>query len=126
MKYSRRMSSESERGKRMRSLLWKEWREQSWKLGFGCIVLTALAVIGLHARIIDDESMVVMVCFLGVTLLPVLSSTGLVPAERSEGSLESLLALPVKSWRILLAKTAMGLLLCTGPLLAAAAASLLM
>ena len=65
------------------------------------------------------------VCFLGLTLLPVLSSTGLLPAERSEGSFESLLALPVPPWRILMAKTAMGIVLCAGPMFAAAVASLL-
>jgi hypothetical protein len=101
----------------MSSLIWKEWHEQSWKLGFGSLVLCALALIGLHSRIIDDESMVMFVCFLGVILLPVLSSTGLVPAERSEGSLESLLALPVTSRQILAAKTAIGVLLCVVPLL---------
>ena len=109
----------------MHRLLWKEWHEQSWKLGFGSLVLVALALIGLHSRIIDDESMVMFVCFLGVILLPVLSSTGLVPAERSEGSLESLLALPITSRRILVAKTAMGLLLCAAPLLLAGLISIL-
>lgn len=109
----------------MPNLLWKEWHEQSWKLGFGCLVLGALALIGLRSRIIDDESMVMFVCFLGVALLPVLSSTGLVPAERSEGSFESLLALPVAPWRILAAKTAMGFLLCAGPLIFAGVVSIL-
>jgi ABC-type transport system involved in cytochrome c biogenesis permease component len=109
----------------MRSLIWKEWHEQSWKLGFGCVVLGALALIGLHSRIIDDESMVLFVCFLGLTLLPVLSSTGLIPAERSDGSLESLLALPVAPGRILAVKTAIGFLLCAGPLLLAGAISIL-
>jgi hypothetical protein len=108
----------------MLSLIWKEWHEQSWKLGFGSLVLCALALIGLHSRIIDDESMVMFVCFLGVILLPVLSSTGLVPAERGEGSLESLLALPVKPGRILAAKTAMGVLLCAVPLLLAGVVSI--
>ncbi|HEX4052948.1 MAG TPA: ABC transporter permease [Tepidisphaeraceae bacterium] len=109
----------------MHSLLWKEWHEQSWKLGFGCLVLGALALIGLHSRIIDDESMVMFVCVLGIALLPVLSSTGLVPAERSEGTLESFLALPVPSWRILAVKTAMGFLLTAGPLIFAGLVSIL-
>lgn len=108
----------------MRRLLWKEWHEQSWKLGFGCIVLGALAAIGLRSRITADETTVMWVCFLGVTLLPVLSSTGLVPAERGEGTLESLLALPVAPRKILAAKTAMGLLLCAGPMLTAMVVSL--
>jgi hypothetical protein len=108
----------------MSSLIWKEWHEQSWKLAFGCLVLSALALIGLHSRIIDDESMILFVCFLGVMLLPVLSSTGLVPAERGEGTMESLLSLPVASSRILAAKSIMGILLCAVPLLVAAAVSI--
>jgi ABC-type transport system involved in multi-copper enzyme maturation permease subunit len=109
----------------MLKLLWKEWHEQSWKLGFGCLVLAALAWIGLRSRIIADETMVEWVCFIGVTLLPILSSTGLVPAERSEGSLESLLAMPISPRKILAAKTVMGLLLCAGPMAVAAGVSLL-
>jgi len=109
----------------MRNLLWKEWHEQSWKLAFSCIVLGALALIGLHARIVADQTMMMWVCFLGITLLPVLSSTGLIPAERAEGSFESLLAMPIAPWRILVAKTAMGMLLCIGPLAVAALLSLL-
>jgi hypothetical protein len=110
----------------MPSLIWKEWHEQSWKLGFGCVVLVAMAVIGLRSRIIADDSMIAWVCFLGMALLPVLSASGLVPAERSEGSFASLLALPVSRWRILAAKTAMGLVLCAGPMIAAALGSVLM
>jgi len=109
----------------MRQLIWKEWHEQNWRLGFGCIVLGAMALIGLHARLIADDDMMLWVGFIGITLLPVLSSTGLLPAERSEGSFESLLALPVAPWKILAAKTAMGLLLCVGPLAVAAAISLI-
>jgi ABC-type transport system involved in multi-copper enzyme maturation permease subunit len=107
----------------MRSLLWKEWHEQNWKLWFGCIVLGALAMIGLHARLIADETMIKWVCALGVTMLPVLSSTGLVPAERGEGTFESLVSLPVQPWKILLCKTVLGLLLCVAPLAVAMAVS---
>jgi hypothetical protein len=109
----------------MSRLCWKEWHEQSWKLGFSCLVLCALAWIGLRARIIADETMIEWVCFLGVILLPVLSSTGLLPAERADGSFESLLAMPVSPWRILLAKTLSGIVLCAIPLIAAGAISIL-
>ena len=109
----------------MTRLLWKEWREQSWKLAFGSILLAALALIGLRTQVTPDSAMMMAVCFLGLSMLPVLASTGLVPAERGEGCLESLLALPVAPWKILLAKTLLGVLLCAVPLLAACAGSLL-
>jgi ABC-type transport system involved in cytochrome c biogenesis permease component len=109
----------------MQRLLWKEWHEQSWKLGFGCIVLGAMAVIGLRARIVSDDVMLMWVCFVGVMLLPILSSTGLVPAERGEGSLETLLTLPVNPRKILAAKVIMGVLLVAGPMLVAMGLSVL-
>jgi ABC-type transport system involved in multi-copper enzyme maturation permease subunit len=107
------------------SLIWKEWHEQWWKLGFSSVVLGALALIGLRARIVPDESMVIMLGFLGMALLPILTAAGLVAPERSQGSLEGLLALPVRPWKILLAKTLAGIVLCAGPMCVAAAVSLL-
>ena len=108
----------------MRSLLWKEWHEQRWKLAFGSLILGAFALIGLRARVIADETLLEGVCLLAVLLLPMLASTGLVPAERDGGTLESLLALPVRPWRIYLIKTLMGVLLCVGPIVVTAIVSL--
>jgi hypothetical protein len=110
----------------VRNLLWKEWHEQAWQLAFGCVVLSAMAAIGLHARMVPDSAMVDWVCFLGVMGLPVLASTALVPAERADGGLASLVALPVTPARILAAKTLLGLLLCAGPLLVAGAVSVVL
>jgi ABC-type transport system involved in multi-copper enzyme maturation permease subunit len=109
----------------MRKLMWKEWHEQSWKLAFACIVLGATALIGMRARIFSDETMMMWVSSLGLMTLPILASTGLVPAERNDGTLETLLALPVQPWRILAAKISMGVMLCAAPIAVAAAASVL-
>jgi hypothetical protein len=100
----------------VRQLIWKEWHEQSWRLGFGCIVLCALVLIGLHARLVSDETLCMWVCSIGVTLLPLLAAMGLAPAAREEGTLQTMLSLPIRPWKILVAKTAMGLLLCAVPL----------
>jgi len=109
----------------VRQLIWKEWHEQSWKLAFGCIVLGAFALIGLRTRIIPDEEMVMWVCFPAMCLLPLLAATGLVPAERNDGTLESLAALPVTWRQILAVKTLTGLILSAVPMLTAMAVSLL-
>jgi ABC-type transport system involved in cytochrome c biogenesis permease component len=107
----------------VRSLLWKEWHEQRWKLAFGALILAAFALVGLRARVVADDVLLEGVCFLAVLLLPVLSSTGLVPAERDEGTLETLLAFPVKPVAIFGAKTLMGVLLCAVPLILTAIVS---
>lgn len=100
----------------MRSLLWKEWHEQSWKLAFSCILLGAMTAIGLHARIISDSDMMIWVCLIGL-LLPISYCSGLLPAERADGYFESLIAIPVKPRKILLAKTALGVAMCVIPML---------
>ncbi|HEX4795181.1 MAG TPA: ABC transporter permease subunit [Humisphaera sp.] len=109
----------------MLNLLWKEWHEQRWKLAYGCLMLCAFALIGMRCRVVADETLLTWVCFLGITLLPILASMGLIPAERSEGSFNSLLALPAPRWQIFASKTVMGLLLCAGPLLAATLVSII-
>ena len=101
----------------MRQLIWQEWHDQSWKLAFGCIVLSAFAFIGLRTRIIADEEMLLWVCFPAIGLLPLLAATGLVPTERSDGTFETLAALPVPMRTIVWLKIAVGLLLCIVPLL---------
>jgi hypothetical protein len=107
----------------MRSLFWKEWHEQRWKLAFGSLILAAFALIGLRARIVADSVLLEWVCVLAVMLLPVLASTGLLPAERSDGTLPTLLALPVDPRIIFIVKTLTGILLCGGPLIVAGAVS---
>ena len=109
----------------MMSLIWKEWHEQRWKLAFGALVLSAFALIGLRTRVVADETLLTWVCFLGIMLLPILTAMGLVPAERQEGTIQSLLALPVSSRRIFVAKTILGLAVCAGPLVCAAIVSIL-
>jgi hypothetical protein len=102
------------------NLLWKEWHEQRWMLGFGSLLLAAFAVVGLRARLMPDETLLSGLCFTAATLLPVLACAGLVPADRADGSLDALLSLPLRPWQALLAKTASGVALCVGPLATAA------
>lgn len=108
----------------MRSLLWKEWHEQWWKLAFGSLILAAFAAIGLHARAVPDSETLEWLAVLAALLLPIMASTGLVPPERDDGTLDTLLALPVPVSKIFLVKLAFGLLLCVGPILAATLASI--
>jgi hypothetical protein len=105
-------------------LIWKEWREQRWKIGFGCVVLCAFALIGLRTRAVDDQSILIGTCAMGVLLLPILAAAGLVPAERDERTMGLLLAMPVAPWKVLAAKTLLGAALCAIPLMAAAIVSI--
>jgi len=107
-------------GKLVRSLLWKEWREQRWKLAFGSVTLAAFTGVGLQARLVPDEYIVLLTSFVGGWLLPVFVAMGLVAAERGEGSLHTLLALPARPWVVLAVKLLVGAAACLAPLAASA------
>ena len=102
--------------------LWrKEWREQRWKLALGCILLGGFTLVGLRSRMIQDYMVVGLVATMSVVLLPILASMDLLAGEREGGTLVSLLALPVRPWRILAAKLAAGITVCIAPVIVACA-----
>lgn len=100
----------------IKSLFWKEWCEHRWKLAYGCVLLMGFVAVGLRSRIVQDEVIVVFAAAGGSVLMALLVGMGLVAAERSDGSLGMLLALPVRSWKIFAVKMAMGILVCVGPI----------
>lgn len=110
----------------MRSLLWKEWHEQRWKLAFTTLLLAGFAFCGLHARVIADEEVLLYLCVIAAILMPVLIGTVLVAPERENRTLNTLLALPEKPTVILAVKTLMGVVLCVAPLLITCVLSLMM
>jgi ABC-type transport system involved in multi-copper enzyme maturation permease subunit len=103
----------------IRQLLWKEWREQRWKLAFGVVILVGFTAVGLRTRILPDDAVVTLGAGFGGIAFALLAVMGTVAADRYEGTLGQLLALPVRSWVVLLVKTVVGLAVCLGPLVAA-------
>lgn len=99
------------------ALVWKEWREQRWRMGFGTALLATFTVIGLRTRLIPDEQMVSMTMIVGGILFPLMVAMGLVAPERSEGTMVRLLALPVRPWQVLAAKGLVGAAVCAAPIL---------
>ena len=110
----------------VRSLLWKEWHEQRWKLAFGSVILMGLVSVGLQARLLPDRDILLLAIFVGSYLLPVFVAMGLVAAEQGEGSLHTLLALPLRPWIMLGVKLSVGVAACIAPLAASAALACLM
>jgi ABC-type transport system involved in multi-copper enzyme maturation permease subunit len=104
-----------------RSLVWKEWHEQRWRLWFGVALLTTFTVTGLRTRIMPDEQIVMFSMIVGGIFFPLMVAMGLIAPERAEGTIVRLLALPVPPWKVLAAKMVMGWVVCVAPLLASAA-----
>jgi len=103
----------------IRKLIWKEWREQRWKLGLGCVALAGFVLVGLRTRIVMDQSIILMGAGIAAFALPIFVGMDLVAGDRSSGSLDSLLKLPVRPRSILLVKLGVGVLTCIAPILAA-------
>jgi len=80
----------------LRSLLWKEWREQRWKLAFGCVILGGYILIGLKARLLLDDTIIASGLLAGAFLLPIFVAMSVVARERADESIHTLLALPVR------------------------------
>ena len=109
----------------IKPLIWKEWHEQRWKLAFGCVLLMGYTAIGLKSRLLPDE----IIIFFGTTfsgwVMPMLVAMGIVAVERANGSLDTLLALPVKSWKVFTVKLLTGASVCAVPILGSMIVALL-
>ena len=100
-------------------LIWKEWREQRWKLALGCVLLVGFTLIGLRTRVTPDHIVLMLGMLLGGVVPPLIAATDVVAAERSTGVLSNLLGLPIRPWKILAVKLAMAAAMCLVPILAA-------
>lgn len=107
----------------IRSLLWKEWHEQWWRIAFGCVIIGATMALGLKVRIIPDENLIESAMVFGMVIMPLLMAMGLVAPERADGTLSALLALPVAPFKVLIVKLLMGVLGCLLPMATAAIAT---
>ncbi|MGH9363316.1 MAG: ABC transporter permease subunit [Thermoanaerobaculia bacterium] len=97
------------------SLAWKEWRQERWKLAFGSALLACVSAIGLRARLMADVDVHAVALGVGGFLLPLFAAMGLVAAERAEGSLATLLSLPVRPRAVLAVKVAVGAVVSLAP-----------
>ena len=103
-----------------RSLVWKEWHEQRWRLWFGAALLGMFTLIGLRTRIMPDEQIVIFSMIVGGIFFPLMVAMGLIAPERADGTIVRLLALPIPAWNVLAAKGLVGAIVCTGPILVSA------
>jgi hypothetical protein len=110
----------------LRSLFWKEWHEQRWKVLFGSVLIAGCAVVGLKTRILPDEAILVSYAVGAAFLLPILAAMDLVAAERADGSLSTLISMPVRPWMVLAVKMVVASLACIVPQAAGMVAAILM
>jgi ABC-type transport system involved in multi-copper enzyme maturation permease subunit len=96
-------------------LIWKEWREQRWKIAYMSFLMLSLAVIGLRTRMLPDIAVLAFDAFFGAFLLPIFVGMGLFASEKSEGTLSMLTSLPIKPWKIFTVKMIHAVVICAIP-----------
>ena len=85
-------------------LLWKEWKENLWKLWFcgaASIVFTAMLF---RMRIIPDVANCILISFIQMFIIPVIYSLDIFSGEMSNRTIHLLFKIPVKRWMIFFSK----------------------
>jgi ABC-type transport system involved in multi-copper enzyme maturation permease subunit len=91
-----------------RMLLWKEWRENLWKLGFCAgagIVFTAMLF---RMRIVPDFVNCVLISFAQMFVVPIVYSLDIFSGEISNRTIHLLFKIPVRRWMIFFSKYLVG------------------
>jgi hypothetical protein len=109
----------------IRSLVWKEWREQRWKVVYCSIILAGFVLIGLRTRLLPDEMIIQGSMILGAFFVPLFIGMGLFATEAAEGSLNTLRSLPVQPRVLFLIKIISGALAGLIPFLIAGTIAIL-
>ncbi len=101
----------------IRPLIWKEWREQRWKIAFGTIMLVSFAGSLVAARIISYKEVVYVTWLIGGMILALYSAMGVFAPEKSNKTIAFLSSRPIEPWKVFLCKWFFGWLNFAVPLL---------
>ena len=98
-------------------LIWKEWREQRWKMAFGMVMLAFFTGSLLAARLTTDREIIIIVWVLGSLILSLYSAMGVFAPETTNRTKTFLSSKPLQSWEIFFGKWFFGWLNFAVPML---------
>jgi ABC-type transport system involved in multi-copper enzyme maturation permease subunit len=87
-----------------RMLLWKEWRENLWKLWFCGAASIAFTAMLFRIRIVPDISNCMLISMVQMFVVPVVYSLDIFSGEMSNRTIHLLFKIPVKRWMIFFSK----------------------
>jgi ABC-type transport system involved in multi-copper enzyme maturation permease subunit len=102
----------------IKALLWKEWREQRWKLTFGVAMLFFFTGAPLAAGIASYREVGIMTWMGAGLMLALYSAMGIFAPEQTEKTHHFLRSQPAEPWKVFMCKWLFGWLNFTVPLLA--------
>lgn len=98
------------------ALVRKELHESWSALLLGCFIVGGITALGLQSRIFEDTAVIVSALFGGAIMFPLMVAMGVVAPERAEGSIQTLLRLPMPPWVVLALKTAVAVVITLTPM----------
>lgn len=87
-----------------RRLLWKEWRENQWKLGFGGAVSLAFTALLFRIRLFPDATNAFVISLAQMFVMPVIYALDIFSGEISCRTIHLLFKFPVPRWKIFFSK----------------------
>ncbi|MHC4927762.1 MAG: ABC transporter permease, partial [Planctomycetota bacterium] len=87
-----------------KQLLWKEWRENLWKLTFGTAVSAAFVLLLFRIRLFPDAANCIAVSFVQMFAIPVIYALDIFSGEMTNRTIHLLFKFPVPRWKIFFAK----------------------
>ncbi|MBN1972887.1 MAG: hypothetical protein JW787_04565 [Sedimentisphaerales bacterium] len=87
-----------------RMILWKEWKENLWKLLFCGVVSAVFTIMLFRIRIIPDVSNCLVISFIQMFVVPIVYSLDIFSGEMSNRTIYLLFKIPVPRWMIFFSK----------------------
>ena len=87
-----------------RQLLWKEWRENLWKLMFCGAASIAFVMLLFRIRLFPDSSNCIVISFIQMLVVPVVYALDIFSGEMSNRTIHLLFKFPVSRWKIFFSK----------------------
>ncbi len=85
-------------------ILWKEWKENLWKLTFCGSVSAVFTIMLFRIRIIPDVSNCYLISFIQMFVVPIVYSLDIFSGEMTNRTIYLLFKIPVPRWMIFFAK----------------------
>ena len=87
-----------------RMLLWKEWKENLWKLWFCGAASVVFTIMLFRIRIIPDFANCILISFIQMFVIPVIYSLDIFSGEISNRTIHLLFKIPVPRWMLFFSK----------------------
>ena len=85
-------------------LLWKEWQENLWKLGFCLVTSFAFTALLFRMRLVPDSQNAVLIGLFQLFIVPVIYALDIFSGEISNRTIHLLFKIPTERWKIFLSK----------------------